>query len=205
MLCAPRRNNSFTAAVNHGYSHDNHAHAVTHLGGVQKYWYDDNGNMTRRDVGGATTYLIYDAENRLLGASGAASAEFIYDGDGNKVASVISGTITVYIGNYYEWTSNSAKKYYYTGSSRLALRDGETLYYLFGDHLSSTSKIYRVDNSAVTTLLYKAWGETRYSNGDIPTTYHFTGQRELSILTCKCTTILRQHCTRYFRQRCATL
>jgi len=44
---------------------------------VQKYWYDQNGNMTRRDVGGATTYLTYDAENHLVSASGATAAAFV--------------------------------------------------------------------------------------------------------------------------------
>jgi RHS repeat-associated protein len=29
-------------------------------------------------------------------------------------------------------------------------------------------------------LRYKAWGETRYTSGTTPTTYHFTGQREES-------------------------
>jgi YD repeat-containing protein len=54
--------------VGYGYNDGAHAHAVTHLGGVQKYWYDENGNQTRRDVAG-TTYLTYDAENRLVSAS----------------------------------------------------------------------------------------------------------------------------------------
>ena len=30
------------------YADGNHKHAVTHLSGSQKYWYDDNGNMTTR-------------------------------------------------------------------------------------------------------------------------------------------------------------
>jgi hypothetical protein len=83
-----------------------YAHAVIHLGGAQKYWYDENGNQTRRDVGG-TTYLSYDAENRLVSASGAATATFVYDGDGKRVKSITGGTTTVYIGSYYEWTSTS--------------------------------------------------------------------------------------------------
>ena len=38
---------------------------MTHLGGVQKYWYDVNGNMTTRTVGATTYTPDFDAENRL--------------------------------------------------------------------------------------------------------------------------------------------
>jgi hypothetical protein len=135
------------AGLSNGYNNIAHTHAVTHLGGAQKYWYDENGNQTRRDVGG-TTYLTYDAENHLVNASGAATAEFIYDGDGNRVKSITGGTTTVFVGNYYEWTSTSTKKYYYAGATRLAMRDGNDLHYLFGDHLGSTSlTIYKETNS----------------------------------------------------------
>jgi hypothetical protein len=64
----------------------------------------------------------YDAEIRLLGASGAAAAAFIYDGDGKRVASVISDTVTVFIGHYYEWTSSTTKKYRCNGKSRISVK-----------------------------------------------------------------------------------
>ena len=40
-----------------------HPHAVEKINGSQKYWYDANGNMTKRVVGANTFNLTYDAEN----------------------------------------------------------------------------------------------------------------------------------------------
>ena len=53
----------------YGYEDPDHAHAVTHIGDTQKYWYDDNGNMTTRSVDNDSFYLTYDAENRLVQAN----------------------------------------------------------------------------------------------------------------------------------------
>ena len=42
----------------------------------------------------------YDAENRLVSVSAAGmQASFLYDGDGQRVASLIDGAVTVYIGD----------------------------------------------------------------------------------------------------------
>ena len=75
------------------------------------------------------------------------------------------------------------KRYYYSGSVRIAVRVGNGsgttgLSWLLGDHLGSTS--LTVSMTAVKTgeLRYKPYGETRYSYGSTPTTYKFTGQRE---------------------------
>ena len=59
-------NLSSKAGVNYGYQDSDHFHAVTHLDGVQKYWYDANGNMTERIVGSDSYELTYDADNRLV-------------------------------------------------------------------------------------------------------------------------------------------
>jgi RHS repeat-associated protein len=81
------------------------------------------------------------------------------------------------------------------GATHIAMRWGsDTLYYLFGDHLGSTSVSVRSNLSETIIQLYKAWGETRYNMAsyippgipsgpkDLPTTYRFTGQREESSL-----------------------
>ena len=72
-------NLSSKAGVAYTYQDAAHKHAVTHLGGVQKYWYDANGNMTTRISGSNTYNFSYDTENRLLSVSGAATASFVYD------------------------------------------------------------------------------------------------------------------------------
>ena len=61
------------------YGSSAHKHAVTAWNG-NSYGYDANGNQTTRTVGGSTSTLTYDAENRLTAVSGATSASFKYDG-----------------------------------------------------------------------------------------------------------------------------
>jgi RHS repeat-associated protein len=72
-----------------------------------------------------------------------------------------------------------AKRYYYAGDRRIALRDNGVLSYLLPDHLGGTHITASGTNGTETgKLLYKPWGETRYSAGTTPTTWRFTGQRE---------------------------
>jgi len=48
--------------------------------------------------------------------------------------------------------------------------------------LTSTAITATSAGSKSAELRYKAWGETRYTYGTTPTTYHFTGQREESTI-----------------------
>jgi hypothetical protein len=54
--------------------------------------------------------------------------------------------------------------YYYAGGTRVAEREatsgGETLYYLLGDHLGSTSITADSSGNKVAELRYKAWGKS---------------------------------------------
>jgi RHS repeat-associated protein len=158
------------------------AHAVVTVG-LNAYCYDQNGNMRRRNIAFNSYTLSYDGENRLTGVSGSATATFVYDGDGNRVKGTVNGATTIYIGNYYEWTGSTttAKKYYYAGSQRIAMRTGtSTLNYLLGDHLGSTSITADSAGARVAELMYKPWGENRYTFSTTPTTLRFTGQRQES-------------------------
>ncbi len=148
--------------------------------------------MVKRTLVSSVYSLAYDAENRLTAVSGSASATFDYDGDGNRVKGTVGGT-TVYIGNYFEWTGSTSTmvKYYYAGSTRVAMRTGtgtnETgLLWLLGDHLGSTSRVANADGTPLANgeQRYKPWGEKRYPSGasGLPTTYRFTGQRQESSL-----------------------
>jgi RHS repeat-associated protein len=71
-----------------------------------------------------------------------------------------------------------ARKYYYAGGSRLAMREAGKLSYLLTDHLGSTAVVADMNGVRTSEARYKAWGETRYAAGTLPTTYKFTGQRE---------------------------
>ncbi|MBK9095347.1 MAG: hypothetical protein IPM84_21840 [Anaerolineae bacterium] len=179
-----------SATQNQYYQDAAHKHAVTHIGGTapgnQKYWYDANGNATRRISGSQDITLSYDAENRLTGMSGGVTASYVYDGDGARVKETAGGATTVYIGNTFEWTGSTAtmKKYYYAGAVRVAMRTGVspgTVNYLLSDHLGSqaltlTSAGARLNTN--TELRYMPYGVARYTAGVTLTTFNFTGQRK---------------------------
>ncbi|MGB3220265.1 MAG: RHS repeat-associated core domain-containing protein, partial [Anaerolineae bacterium] len=167
---------------NQYYQNGAHKHAVTHVGGTtagyQKYWYDANGNATRRINGSQDVTLTYDAENRLTAMSGGVTASYVYDGDGNRVKETISGVTRVFVGNTYEIDNGTVKKYYYAGATRVAMRTGaSTINYLLGDHLGSTALTLNSAGNRTTELRYYPYGAVRYNPGSQVTTYRFTGQR----------------------------
>jgi RHS repeat-associated protein len=63
-------------------------------------------------------------------------------------------------------------------TARLAVRTNGTLSFLLGDHLGSSSLTTDANGLNTVTALYKAFGETRYTDGILGTDYKFTGQRE---------------------------
>ncbi len=176
--------------VNYGYL-GGKPHAVTHLDGVQRYWYDANGNMVIRQTGVTSETLIHDAENRLgaVQKNGGTAATFVYDGDGNRVKTTVGGVTTAYVGNHYEVDGTTTRTYYYAGGQRVAMRvQGDPnpadngVFFLLGDHLGSTSVTANASGDKVAELRYKAFGETRYEWGSTPTTYRYTGQRQEAAL-----------------------
>jgi len=50
------------------------------------------------------------------------------------------------------------------------------LSFLFGDHLGSTSVTANSSGTKTAEARYKAWGESRYTSGTLPTRYTYTGQ-----------------------------
>jgi hypothetical protein len=63
------------------------------------------------------------------------SISTIYAGEGN----LVKRDSTVLIGNYYEYTNGSAKKFYYAGGVRIAVRPADGVArWLLSDHSSRT-------------------------------------------------------------------
>jgi hypothetical protein len=91
--------------------------------------------------------IYYDAENRFVYVTGAATANFVYDGDGkplgracrDQVKTIVDGVTTYYVGSHYEVKNGVVTKYYFAGTTRLAVRTGGALSYLLSDHLGSSS------------------------------------------------------------------
>ncbi|MBI5934480.1 MAG: hypothetical protein HY867_12295 [Chloroflexi bacterium] len=88
----------------------------------------------------------------------------------------------IYVGNHYEVKNNIVTKYYFAGTTRLAVRTDGTLRFLLGDHLGSSSVTTNASGAKTASALYKAFGETRFTSGTLSTDYKFTGQREDSAL-----------------------
>lgn len=108
---------------------------------------------------------------------------FLYDGASRRVKATVNSVTTVYIGNYYEQTGAGITKYYYAGGQRVSMRrsgyaSDNGLFYVHADHLGSTAITANASGGKYGELRYKAFGETRYTDGTTPTTYRFTGQRE---------------------------
>jgi RHS repeat-associated protein len=162
-----------------GYNDAGHKHAVTHVAGVQRYWYDANGNATRRVNGSQDVTLAYDAENHVTSITGSGiNASYVYDGDGQRVKATVGAPTTVYIGNTYERDNGTTvRKYYYAGAVRVAMRTGGNTFYLLNDHLTSTAITTNSSGVRQTELRYYAYGGTRYDAGGQLTLYHYTGQR----------------------------
>jgi hypothetical protein len=122
--------------------------------------------------------MIRIGENQHLSDTGNINISFVYDSDGNRVKSTINGVTTAFIGNLTEWdvASNSMTRYYYAGSSRIAMRKNNTVYYLLSDHLGSTSLTTDQNGQSLGKQYYLPWGEVRYTDGTLQTKYTYTGQ-----------------------------
>ena len=166
-----------------------HKHAVTHVAGAQRYWYDANGNVTRRINGSQDISLTYDTENRLTGVVGnGINASYVYDGDGKLVKSVVNGLISFYPYPELEVIETSPgvfrEKYYMiVNGARLSVQDRSAWppvknYWLLGDHLGSTAiTVDGATGNRTTELRYYPYGSARYNAGSQLTNYWFTGQR----------------------------
>ena len=140
--------------------------------------------MTKRNKGLASQQtLVWDAENRLSQVqdnNGDLVEQYWYDVDGARVKKV-SGTTTTYtfFGHYEEEVTDgvtTAISHYSFGGLRIAVKRGNTLYHLHGDHLGSTS-LTTAGSTVEASRAYYAYGSERSSTGDLQTDRTFTGQK----------------------------
>jgi RHS repeat-associated protein len=102
---------------------------------------------------------------------------YVYAGDGNLVKRD---------GNYYEYTNGSAKKFYYAGGVRIAVRPADGVArWILSVHpslslragLGSTAKTVSAGGATEGEQRYMPFGLDRYTTGSLNTAYRFTGQR----------------------------
>jgi RHS repeat-associated protein/uncharacterized repeat protein (TIGR01451 family) len=114
---------------------------------------------------------------------------YSYDADGARVRKETKTEVTRYIGPHFEVTvaiTNSqvltTTKYYDFGGQRIAVRQitpqTNTLSYLHGDHLGSTSVATSASGAKTSDVRYFAYGGQRTGNlFALPTDHAFTGQK----------------------------
>jgi len=106
---------------------------------------------------------------------------YTYDGDGNLVKSEIGEVTTYYPSQYYEKRmvdeEQTIFKYYFVGSTRIAVRENGTLSWLLSDHLGSNSGTVNAAGALVSAMKYTAFGETRRT-ASAATDYRYTSQRQ---------------------------
>ncbi len=160
-------------------------HAITHLDGVQKFWYDANGNMTRRiDQQDRDWTLVWTPENMLHSATaGSANVAFAYDADGMMVQRTENGQTINRLGKLFEHniTLGSFTKYYQFGGRLIVMREGlsssSSVSFFATDHLGSTAVTIWANGSVRSQLRYDPWGKERYAQHTTPTGYRYTAQR----------------------------
>ena len=187
---------------NYTYGDSSHPHAVTSISNGYSAAYDPAGNQTCRALTSATTcsgtqtgqQLSYDNQGRLSTwesqpTSPAQTANYLYDGAGNRVAmqTTVNGTttLTAYIGNIEETQTTSSitttTTYYAVQGKRIAANVNGSFFYFGYDALGSQVAVLNSSGNLVGSQLYGPYGNSRYSNGTLPTSIGFTGQRRDSV------------------------
>jgi len=72
-------------------------------------------------------------------------------------------------------------KYYYIGSTRVAMRQGDAVTYLHTDHLGTVSIATNQSQAVLARTLNLPYGGVRWSTGAMPTDYGFTGQKDTGL------------------------
>jgi RHS repeat-associated protein len=148
-------------------------HAVSQAGS-NTYTYDPNGNM----LSGASRTMIYDSQNRPTSMMvGSTTTTMVYDYSGERMKKTANGVTTTYVSNLVECTSAGCTKYYFAGSTRIALKDsGGSVYYYHTDHLGSSTVVTNSSGTSVQTLAYYPYGSTRVNSGSQNVHHKYTGQ-----------------------------
>jgi RHS repeat-associated protein len=187
-----------TPTGTYSYGDSRHLDAVTAIGSSYTAAYDGAGNMTCRAPTSSATCagtptgakLTYDNEGRLSAWQNAqtnptSNTTDLYDGEGNRVqqftANGATTTTITYVSNLEELSTSagitSTTTYYSLGGKRVAEAVNGLFSYVGNDSLGSAEVALDASGTAQASTLYGPFGNTRYSNGTMPGSFGFTGQR----------------------------
>jgi len=144
--------------------------------------YDANGNLT---FDGTFTYG-YDAENRLISASGAGSiAAYAYDAQGRRKSKTVNGTTTIFVQDPqgralmdYDGTAGTIQNWYSFGTgpnavlNQVKVADSTRATYI-PDIQGSIIASLDASSGTLTKAGYQTYGESTVATG----TFRYTGAR----------------------------
>ena len=144
--------------------------------------YDGNGNLTSDG-----TYILgYDAENRLVSASGAGtSASYAFDAQGRRKSKTVNGTTTLFVTDAdnrevleYDGSTGAIQRWYAYGLGpndvlgQMNVGAG-TRVSLVPDIQGSIVGVMDASSATLTPYAYKPYG----SSSSTPASFAYTGQR----------------------------
>ncbi|MEG3637209.1 RHS repeat-associated core domain-containing protein [Micromonospora palythoicola] len=147
---------------------------VTATGGVswsRNYGYDNAGNtVTRPTASGATQSLVWNREGDLESVTeGGSTTSFRYDTEGNRLTRADATGKTLYLpgGLEIRYTNATAAKtatrYYTHAEAVVAMRTGQGLYWILGDHHGTAEITINAATLAVAKRRTLPYGDTRGS------------------------------------------
>ncbi len=152
--------------------------------------YDNNGNMSKKNIRGRITNYIYNAENRLVlikKADGAIIAKYYYDPFGRRLWKDIKGVRTYFFysdeGLIAEYDANGTeiKSYGYIPDSAwtanpIYQKIGYKYYWYLNDHLGTPQKIIDSSGRVVWAAIYYTFGNIKTNVKKIENNLRFPGQ-----------------------------
>ena len=154
---------------------------------VTQYFYDADGNRVKRiSPQGTTVYLNADYEvtgpSQMVAPPSTLPPTYTH----KLYLPVVSCAGCNGIPSLNEPLLNlaPARVTYCFDGQQVAVREGVTLTFIYGDHLGSASVTANISGTKVSEMRYYPFGETRYSSGTTATPKRFTSQEEDSYTDC---------------------
>lgn len=158
------------SGVTRSYEYASESHAlrsVTTTGpngsAVDTFSHDATGNVVARNLGGTTQTLDWDGYGRLRSAG---ATTFAYDAPGERLLRRDPDATTLYLGAQEIRLDRATgvkrgTRYYSHGSSVIAVRNADGLFWKAGDHHNTTTTVIKSGTLEVARRLFTPFGEAR--------------------------------------------